>query len=712
MRYFSFFALLSAALLVACTQGKKSENTIASPDGKIVVQFGLNQEGRPWYTCSYASAIVIDTSFIGSFEFKDHPGFEKGFALLKSETSSAKETWDMPWGEYKTVLDHHNAMTFFLETEDKRRLNVIFKVFNDGIGFRYELPAQDNVDSLLVLRETTEFNLAGDHQAWWQPGDWDIYEHLYRATKVSEIDAIQYRNHPNLNATYIPFNAVNTPVTLKTAEGIYLSFHEANLTDYADMTLLVDNEALKFSSGLVGSERSGGKAWITLPFQTPWRTIQIASRAGDLIESTLILNLNEPNKLGDVTSYFTPMKYVGIWWEMHIGKSTWDMEGSQDMTTYTQGKKSGARHGATTANAMKYIDFAAENGIRGLLVEGWNTGWDKWINTDDREGVFDFMTPYPDYDFDAVMAYANEKGVEVIMHHETSSAPRTYEKQMDEAYDFMKQHGMNAVKTGYVGKIIPAGEYHHGQWMVRHYQHVIDKAAGKQIAINAHEPIKDTGLRRTYPNFIAREGLRGQEFNAWASDGGNPPSHIPTVAFTRMLSGPIDFTPGVFNIKFDEYKKENQVNTTLAQQLALYVVLYSPIQMVCDLPEHYRLPNGEMHPMFQFIRDVGVDWNTTKVLDGEVGDYVVIARQERGTEAWFVGGVTGNNERVQEISFGFLPKGKKFKAIFYRDGPDAHWNDNPLDYRIDSAEVDHNSIMAVRMAPGGGFAISLSPVSN
>lgn len=709
MRYLPFAALLCTVLFTTCNKAVDISDTIASPDGKIVVQFGLNSEGRPYYTCSYESAVVIDTSYIGGFEFKGHPGFDQDFTLIKSEAAFAKETWEMPWGEQKTVLDHYNLKKFFLETPDKRRLNIIFKVYDDGIGFRYELPSQIQVDSLLVLSETTEFKLTGDHQAWWQPGDWDIYEHLYHATKFSEIDAIKYRNHPNLNATYIPFNAVNTPVTLKTADGIYLSFHEANLTDYADMTLLVDNAALKFTSGLAGSERTGGKAWVSLPFKTPWRTIQIAKRAGDLIESKLVLNLNEPNKIGDV-SYFTPMKYVGIWWEMHIGKSTWDMEGGQDMTTFTQGAKSGSRHGATTENAIKYIDFASANGIRGLLVEGWNTGWDKWINTDDREGVFDFMTPYADYDFDAVTAYAKEKGVEIIMHHETSSAPRTYEKQMDEAYTFMKKHGMNSVKTGYVGKIIPAGEYHHGQWMVRHYQHVIDKAATYKIAVNAHEPIKDTGLRRTYPNFIAREGLRGQEFNAWASDGGNPPSHIPIVAFTRMLGGPIDFTPGVFNIKFDEYKKENQVNTTLAQQLALYVVLYSPIQMLCDLPEHYHLPNGQLHPMFQFIRDVGVDWNETKVLDGEVGDFVVIARQERGTDAWFVGGVTGDRERTQEVSFSFLPKGRKFKATFYADGPKAHWNDNPLDYQIHTAEVDHNAIMAVHMAAGGGFAISLFPV--
>ena len=451
------------------------------------------------------------------------------------------------------------------------------------------------------------------------------------------------------------------------------------------MTLKVDTENLSLTSELVGSDILGGKAKLTVPFNTPWRTIQIADRAGDLIESKMILNLNDPNIIGDV-SYFTPMKYVGIWWEMHIGKSTWDLEGIQDMTTFTEGEASAKGHGANTENAKRYIDFASENGIKGLLVEGWNTGWDKWINTEDREGVFDFMTPYPDYDFDEVVAYAKEKGVEIIMHHETSAAPRTYEKQMLEAYDFMKKNGMNSVKTGYVGKIIPKGEYHHGQWMVNHYHKVLEEAAKKKIAINAHEPIKDTGKRRTYPNAISREGLRGQEFNAWSAEGGNPPEHLPIVAFTRMLSGPIDFTPGVFNIKLEGYREESQINTTLAHQLALYVVIYSPIQMACDLPEHYMI-GDKIHPMFKFIVDVGVDWEQSKVLDGEVGDHVTIARKERKTGNWFVGGITDETGRSQKLTFDFLDEGKSYNAILYKDGPNAHWNDNPQDYDIEELEL-------------------------
>jgi hypothetical protein len=399
------------------------------------------------------------------------------------------------------------------------------------------------------------------------------------------------------------------------------------------------------------------------------------------------------------------MKYVGIWWEMHLGKSTWDMEGSQNMDNFTNGGKPKTTHGATTENAMRYIDFAAANNIHGLLVEGWNTGWDKWINND-REGVFDFITPYPDYDFEAVRDYASAHDVQIIMHHETSAAPRTYEKQMPVAYQFMQDNNIHSVKTGYVGKVIPEGEYHHGQWMVNHYQHVLEEAAKMKIAVNAHEPIKDTGKRRTFPNAISREGLRGQEFNAWATDGGNPPNHLPTVAFTRMLAGPIDFTPGIFNIKFDEYKEDNQVNTTLAQQLALYVVIYSPIQMVADLPEHYML-KGEFHPALQFIRDVGVNWSESRVLSGEVGEYVTIARKERDSGNWFVGGITDEQRRQQTLSLDFLDEGITYDASLYLDAPDADWDKNPQAYEIRKQQVVRGDTLRVSMAPGGGYAISL-----
>lgn len=706
-RFFrALFCLSILSLVLVSCSDSSTTNTVSSPNGDLVVTTTLNASGSPVYIVTYKGNTVVDSSGIG-FEFKDQAALGSGLTLTDAQNYEYQKSWEMPWGEQREVQNNYNELmlSFSETTEAPRTFNMVFRVYDDGFGFRFEFPEQENLKEVLLLDENTEFALTGDHNVWWQPGDWDIYEHLYYNTPFSGIDALSKRDHPNLIATYIPENAVNTPVTMKTAEGLYLSFHEADLTNYSGMTLKVDPATYKMTSELVGSERLGGKAKLTAPFNTPWRTVQIGDSAGDLIESNLLVNLNDPNEIG-ATDYFTPMKYVGIWWEMHIGKSTWDMEGSQDMSTYIDGQKGSTRHGATTENAMAYIDFAAANGIKGLLVEGWNTGWDQWINTTDREGIFDFMTPYPDYDFDKVMAYAKEKGVEIIMHHETSAAPRTYEKQMEEAYNFMKANGMNSVKTGYVGKIIPEGEYHHGQWMVNHYHKVLVDAAAKQIAINAHEPIKATGKRRTYPNAISREGLRGQEFNAWATDGGNPPDHLPTVAFTRMLAGPIDFTPGVFNIKFDEYKTSNQVNTTLAHQLALYVVIYSPIQMVADLPEHYMI-GEEMHPAFQFIKDVAVDWEQTKVLDGEVGEFVVIARQERGGDNWFVGGIADENGRSLNVTFDFLPEGRTYTATIYEDASAAHWNDNPVAIGIRKVEVTKDSTLDLKMAPGGGFAISV-----
>lgn len=700
MRHINFILFLLAVLISSC---QKSQETykISSPDQRNNIHFQLSESGAPYYLVYHGDEMIIDTSYVG-FDLKDQSPFRDGFRVLSALETEIVDPWEMPWGEQREVMNHYKQLLIEMQEEaaPNRKLNLYFRAYDDGIAFRYEFPEQEGADSLVIMDEHTEFQLTGDHTSWWIPGDWDIYEHLYNTSKISEIDALSKRDHPNLAATYIPENAVNTPVTMRMDSGTHLSFHEADLTDYAGMTLKVDTESLTLTSELVGSERLGYKVKRALPFKTPWRTIQISDNAGGLIDSNLIVNLNEPNAIGDV-SYFTPMKYVGIWWEMHIGVSTWDLEGVQDMNTWTTGEVGATKHGATTENAKRYIDFASENGIRGLLVEGWNTGWDQWINTEDREGVFDFMTPYPDYDFDEVVRYAKEKGVEIIMHHETSAAPRTYEKQMDEAYDFMKNNGMNSVKTGYVGEIIPKGEYHHGQWMVNHYHKVLEETAKKKIAVNAHEPIKGTGKRRTYPNAIAREGLRGQEFNAWSIERGNPPEHLPIVAFTRMLSGPIDFTPGVFDIAITP-KPGSQVNTTLAQQLALYVVIYSPIQMACDLPENY-----EGQPAFQFIRDVGVDWEQSVVLNGEVGDFVTIAREERDTGNWFVGGITDENSRELSINFDFLPEGKTYSAVIYKDAPDAHYRDNPTETTIEEFEAGSETSITVALAEGGGFAISL-----
>ncbi|WP_246223881.1 glycoside hydrolase family 97 protein [Fulvivirga kasyanovii] len=667
--------------------------TVESPSGNNILVFFTNEEGEVGYTVAHSGKVVIDSSYL-SFDFKDMDAIKSGLEVSNSSSKSVTETWEMPWGEQRKVKNNFNELTVDLKEQEglERKLTVIFRVYDDGLGFRYHFPNQPNMKEVIITDENTQFNLTGDHKVWWIPGDWDIYEHLYNETKFSEIDAISKRNHPNLAQTYIPENAVNTPVTMKTDDGLYLSFHEANLTDYSGMTLKVNTETLGMESELVGSEITGYKVKRNTPFSTPWRTIQIADKAGDLIESRLIVNLNEPNKLGDV-SWFKPTKYVGIWWEMHLGKSTWDM--------------ASGKHGATTENAKAFIDFAAANNIGAVLVEGWNTGWEHWIGFEDREGVFDFVTPYEDYDLKEVVRYGKEKGVEIIMHHETSAAPRTYEQQLDTAYKLMENLGMHAVKTGYVGKIIPKGEYHHGQWMVNHYRKVLETAAKHKVAVNAHEPIKPTGIRRTLPNAISREGLRGQEFNAWSVEGGNPPSHLPTVAFTRMLAGPIDYTPGIFNIKLNPWKENSQVNTTLAQQLALYVVIYGPVQMAADLPENY-----EGNAAFQFIRDVGVDWEESKVLNGEVGDYVTIARRERNTHKWFIGSITDENPRELTVDLSFLDNGQSYTATIYADAADAHWDDNPTAYEITSKTVTSKDKLDLKLAPGGGAAISLVPVAR
>ncbi|WP_115461115.1 glycoside hydrolase family 97 protein [Winogradskyella aurantiaca] len=701
-------SLLVAVALIACAGTNSEQDTIKvnSPSGNIAVEFNINTKGRPYYTVRFNNSVAIDTSYLG-FEFEGSEPIKSGIKVLSAKITAHDESWEMPWGEQRVVANRYNELRILLkeEKDEERALFVVFKAYDDGIGFRYEFPEQDNWTEARIAEELTEFNLTEDYKTFWIPGDWDIYEHLYSTTKFSEIDAQSYIERTNLAQSYIPGNAVNTPVTMVGESGIHLSFHEAALIDYAGMTLQVDTDNLRLTSNLVGSENTSYKVFKKLPFETPWRTIQITDKASDLIASNLIVNLNEPNKIGDV-SWFTPMKYTGVWWEMHLGKSSWDYGMEMINGKWVDTGKAHGKHGATTENVKSFIDFSAANNIGGVLVEGWNTGWERWIGFEDREGVFDFITPYPDYDLEEVTSYAAQKGVEIIMHHETSAATQTYEQQQDTAYALMNHYGMHAVKSGYVGKILPKGEYHHGQYMVNQYNNAAIKAATYEVAVNAHEPIKATGLRRTYPNIISREGLRGQEFNAWSGDGGNPPEHLPIVAFTRMLAGPIDFTPGVFNIKFNEYREDNQVNTTLAQQLALYVVIYSPVQMAADLVEHY-----EANPRaLQFIKDVGVDWEQTMVLDGAVGDYVAIAREERETGNWFVGGITDENGRTMTLDFSFLDKEESYKATIYKDGPLAHWDDNPLDLKIETVEISSDSALDIVLASGGGFAISMQKI--
>jgi glucan 1,4-alpha-glucosidase len=678
----------ASLILLACSSSPTHLN-VSSPDKEIDLQFIINQKSQAGYLIEYKNKLVIDTSYFG-FDFEDEKQFGNNLEVINSSTSSFDETWETVWGEQKYVRNNYNELKVELKEkgDSGRRYFIIFRVYDDGVAFRFEFPHQENLKDVVIVDENTQFKLTGDHTCWWTPGDWDIYEHLFNTTRFSEIDALSKRSHKALAQTYIPENAVNLPVTMKSDEGIYTSILEANLTDYADMTLKVDKENLLFQSELVGND-SEIKVKTKTPFVTPWRLILISDRATDLVSSRTILNLNEPNKLKDV-SWIKPTKYVGIWWEMHLGKSTWDM-------------KSG-RHGATTENAKRYIDFASKNGIGAVLIEGWNTGWDHYLGKEKLDYVFDFVTPYPDYDLKGVVRYAKEKNVQIIMHNETYAHILPYEERLDTAFSLYKCLGIHAVKTGYVGQIVPDGEYHHGQWMVNHYRKVMEKAAEYQIIVDVHEPIKPTGLRRTYPNLMSGEGLRGQEFNAWSPDGGNPPEHLTIIPFTRMLAGPIDYTPGIFDIKFDKYKKENQVNTTLAHQLAIYVVIYSPMQMAADLPENY-LGN----PAFQFIRDVGVDWDTSIVLNGEIGDFITIARKERNTDKWFLGSITDENARDLEISLNFLDKEKEYTATLYEDAEDSHWDKNPTAYKIENKTVFSSDTLKLKLAPGGGSAISFIP---
>lgn len=684
------YLFLILLFIIKFSFAQNANYKVNSPDNLIEVNFFIEKEGEAFYLINFNGKRIIDISSF-SFDFKEERNFGKNLQIINTNHSSFDEVWETVWGEQRFVRNNYNELKIELEEKGdfKRKCFIIFRVFNDGVGFRYEFPEQENLKDVIVIDENTEFNLNGNHTCWWIPGDWDIYEHLYNTTRFTEIDALSKRDHPNLAQTYIPENSVNTPVTMKTGDGVYISILEANLTNYSDMTLKVDKENLLFQSGLVGNDE-GMKVITKTPFVTPWRVILIGDEAKVLVESRTILNLNEPNVLDNV-SWIKPTKYMGIWWEMHIGKSSWDM--------------ASGKHGATTENAKYYIDFASKNGINALLIEGWNTGWERWIGFDDREGVFDFVTSYPDYDLHEVVRYAKEKGVNIIMHHETSSAVRTYEQQMDTAFALCKSLGIHAVKTGYVGPIIPKGEYHHGQYMVNHYRKVMEKAAQYEIMVNVHEPIKPSGLRRTYPNLMSAEGLRGQEFNAWSSDGGNPPKHLTIVPFTRMLSGPIDYTPGIFDIKFNKYKTDNQVNNTLAHQLALYVVIYSPFQMAADLPENYI-----KHPALQFIKDVGVDWDTSIVLNAEIEDYITIARKERNTDKWFLGSITNESERILNVSLSFLDEEKKYNATIYADRKDTHWDMKPAAFKIDTLIVDKSTILDLNLAPGGGTAISFIPV--
>ena len=681
-------SLALIVLLLSACQSRPQEVHVNSPDGNIALHILNNRRGDLHYWVEYRGKRVIDTSRLG-VDFYNSATLDKDLTIRNVKESAQNETWEMPWGEQREVRDHHNAVLLQIQERERpyRQFEVAFKVFDDGVAFRYQFPEQENLDTALIQNELTEFKLTGDHKAWWIPADYDSYEYLYTQSRVSEIDASLYEDIALAQRSIDSLHAVNTPVTLKVDDSTYLSVHEANLSRYSGMTLLVDPDKRTLRSSLVPGREEYAVA-SSVPFHSPWRTIQIAPTAGSLIASTMLLNLNEPSKIDD-TEWIEPMKYAGIWWEMHLGIATWQQ---------------GGKHGATTARARELIDFAAANGLRGVLIEGWNTGWEGSPAPD--QPAFDFTTPYPDFDLKAVVAYAKEKGIVIIGHHETMGDVSRYEERLDSAFALYQQLGIPAVKTGYVGKIKPEGEHHHGQWMVEHYQRVAEMAAKHKISIIAHEPIKATGLRRTWPNFLAREGVRGSEFNAPWGDG-NPPAHLTIVPFTRMLAGPIDYTPGLFMLDLDQYKAGHKVPTTLAWQLAAYVVINSPVQMASDLPEHY-----EGHPAMQFIRDVPVNWEQSLVLNGEIGQYITIARQERGTDNWYIGSISNEEGRDLSISLDFLPEGKRYLCIQYMDAPEADDQSNTNAYLIKNSEVVKGDQLQLQLAPGGGQAISLQVIGE
>lgn len=670
-----------APLVQRQARGAEEAFAVQSPDGSIEVRVALDDRGRLSYGVVRQGRTLVRPSRLGVI-LGDGDSFDAGLAVAESAQTSYDETWIQPWGEKKSIRNHYRELRLVVKRTDspQRRMDVVFRLFNDGVGFRYEWPEQEELGEFQIVDELTEFRLAEDCETWWIPAyQGNRYEFLYQRTPLSAAPRM------------------HTPVTMRTADGLHLSIHEAALADYASMTLARAGDTTLTADLTPWSD--GVKVRAAAPHRSPWRTIQMSPTAGGLITSYLILNLNDPNVLGDV-DWIQPGKYAGVWWEMHLGSKTWGP---------------GPNHGATTENVKKHIDFAAENGFLGVLAEGWNYGWEgDWAQHGEK---FQFTAPYPDFDIREITRYAAERGVRLIGHHETAGAIINYEGQLNDALDYYAALGINAVKTGYVAhgtgikrlddNLRFQGEWHHGQHMVRHYRKVIEAAAKRRMVLNVHEPIKDTGERRTYPNMMTREGARGQEYEAWSEDGGNPPDHTTILPFTRMLAGPMDYCPGIFDLQFEEHRPNNRINTTLAKQLALYVVLYSPLQMVPDLPENYaRRPDA-----FEFIRDVPADWEDTRAVNGAIGDYVTIARQERDAKDWYIGSVTDEEARELQAPLDFLPEGVEYEATIYEDGPDADWRQRPLSYRIRRETVRRDTVLSLSLAAGGGAAVRLTPAS-
>jgi len=684
---------------------KANAQTLSSPNGQLQVLFSID-DGIPTYQLSYKGKTVIKPSKMG-LELFDSPDLIHNFSIVDTQTSSFDETWAPVWGEESKIRNHYNEMAVMLQQENtQRKMIVRFRLFDDGLGFRYEFPEQPELTYFVIKEERTQFAMTGDHTAFWIPGDYDTQEYDYTTSHLSEIRSLMQKAiTPNASQTPFSPTGVQTALMMKTADGLYINLHEAALVDYSCMHLDLDDKNFVFESHLT-PDAQGRKGYLQTPCVSPWRTIIVSDKAADILLSRITLNLNEPCKLED-TSWIKPVKYVGVWWEMITGKSTWaycDLPSVKlGLTDYTKVKPNG-KHGANNDNVRRYIDFAAENGFDQVLVEGWNVGWEDWFGKS-KDYVFDFVTPYPDFDLKALNDYAHSKGVKLMMHHETSSSTRNYERHMEKAYALMNKYGYNAVKSGYVGNILPRGEHHYGQWINNHYLYAVQKAAEHHIMVNAHEAVRPTGLCRTYPNLIGNESARGTEYQAF---GGSKPNHTTILPFTRLIGGPMDYTPGIFEMDIAKINPENDshANVTLANQLGLYVTMYSPLQMAADLPENYE----RFADAFQFIKDVAIDWDETRVLEAEPGQYITYARKAKGENKWFVGNTNGYDARTSNIVFDFLPKNTTYEATIYSDAKDANYKTNPQAYQIKKMKVSSKSKLSLYCAPGGGYAISIKPL--
>ncbi len=679
---------------------------IQSPSKALTLNFTLSENGKPNYTVTYKNKPIILESFLG-LKLKGGIDLTSNFKIDSIKTSTLNETWKPVLGEQATIVNHYNELKVSLsQTKANVKMNIIFRVFDDGVAFRYDFPKQKNLNYFIISDEVSEFNLAGNHKVFWIPGDFDSNEYAYNETPFSDINTEKIDLNNGIGVKSISGKyTVQSPLMMKSVDNVYINVFEAAVVNYPLMHLDADVTRFKLKSHLVPNA-IGDKAYLQAACVSPWRTIMISDDARDIVSSKMILNLNEPSKIDD-TSWIKPMKYVGVWWEMHVGKSTWDYAGSQNaQNALVKDLKPTGKHGATTANTKRYIDFAAKHGFDGVLVEGWNVGWEDWFGNW-KEDVFDFVTPYPDFNIAEISAYAKSKGVKMIMHSETSGSVANFERHLDRSLQNMINYDYPAVKTGYVGRIIPRGEFHDGQTMVNHFNFVARRAADYKVMVNSHESSRPTGYNRTYPNYIAAEAARGTEFNAWSN--GNPPMHETILPFTRLLGGPMDYTPGIFEIKMSHYDatKKEQVHTTLAKQLALYVTMYSPLQMAADLPENY-----EKYPdAFQFIKDVAADWDESKYIEAEPGDYLTVVRKTKGKESWFLGAITDENPRKTEIKLDFLTPNKKYKAIIYQDGITADWQKNPINYEIKTMTVTSKTKLKLVLAAGGGTAISFLPIN-